>query len=98
MTHYQFSDEVQRGVADKQVADTKILQKVNAAHRQAFGEKYPGQVEHALRLTMERLQYGLDKRNGVDITKPETWILLPDELRDLAQTAYYLNEIRNSFK
>jgi hypothetical protein len=81
----------------KLVQDTKIMQKVNQAHRQAFAEKYPGQVEHCLRLTMERLQYGLDKRNGVDITKPETWILLPEDLRDVAQTAYYLNEIRKGF-
>ena len=85
----------QRAVAN-QVADVKILQKVNAAHRVAFAEKFPGQVEHCLRLTMERLQTGLDKRGAVDISKPETWIMMPDEIRDLAQTAYYLNEIKNS--
>lgn len=81
-------------LANKQVQDVKILQKVNAVHRDAFLSKYPGQVEHCLRLTMERLHFGLDKRGSVDITKPETWILLPDELRDLAQTAYYLDKIR----
>jgi hypothetical protein len=34
------------------VQDTKILQKVNAAHRVAFADKYPSQVEHCLRLVM----------------------------------------------
>lgn len=81
-------------LANKQVQDTKILQKVNRAHHDAFAQRYPGQVEHCLRLTMERLQYGLDKRGNVDIAKPETWIMLPDDLRDLAQTAYYLDAIR----
>ena len=60
-------------LAQEQVLDTKILQKVNAAHRGAFTEKYPGQVEHCLRLTMERLQAGLDKRDGVDVVNPSTW-------------------------
>ena len=81
----------------RQVADVKILQKVNAAHRDAFSQKYPGQVDHCLRLVMERLQAGLDKRDGVDITVLETWRLMPNELVDLAEAAYYLNEIRRGF-
>jgi hypothetical protein len=84
--------------ADKQVAETRILQKVNAAHREAFSEKYPGQVEHCLRLIMERLQAGLDKRGSVDITRPDTWILMPSEIRELAEAARCLNEIRNDLK
>jgi hypothetical protein len=47
------------------VTETLILQKINASHRVAFAEKYPGQVEHILRLLTERLQAGLDKRDGV---------------------------------
>lgn len=94
---YQFGDEVQRGVAERQVQDVKILQKVNAAHREAFVEKFPGQVEHCLRLTMERLQVGLDKRDGVDIAKPTTWRLNTVEIMELAQAAHYLNEIRKGF-
>ena len=82
---------------DPEVLDVKILQKVNGIHRAAFVEKYPGQVEHCLRLTMERLQAGLDKRDGVDITVLETWRLMPNELVDLAEAAYYLNEIRRGF-
>ena len=82
---------------DRLVADVKILQKVNAVHRDAFITKYPGQVEHCLRLTMERLQAGLDKRDGCDVTNPETWRMSTVELQELANTAYLLNEIRKGF-
>ena len=83
-------------LASQQVADVKILQKVNAHHRDAFAVKYPGQVEHCLRLTMERLQAGLDKRDGVDIANPDTWRLSTAELADLVQCAYHLDQIRRS--
>jgi len=98
MTSYQFTDAVQRGVAEERaVQDTKILQKLNSAHREAFMEKYPGQVEHCLRLIMERLHVGLDKRNGVDVADPKTWRLDTVEIRELAEAAYHLNEIRKGF-
>jgi len=87
-------DQVQQS---QLVADTRILQKVNAHHRDAFLVKYPGQVEHCLRLTMERLQAGLDKRDGCDIADPATWRLSTVELQELANTAYLLNEIRRGF-
>ena len=98
---YQFSDEVQQGKtleAKHQEQDVKILQKVNAAHRNAFQERYPGQVEHCLRLTMERLQACLDKRGAVDVNNPDTWLLPPVEIADLAKAAYYLHEIRKDLK
>jgi hypothetical protein len=79
---------------ETQVLDTRILQKVNAVSRNAFVEKFPGQLEHVLRLTMERLHAGLDKRGDVDISRPETWRLNSAEIVDLAEAAYYLNEIR----
>jgi hypothetical protein len=80
-----------------QVADIKILQKVNAAHREGFAVKYPGQIEHCLRLVMERLQLGLDKRNGVDPANPDTWRLSTQELSELVQCAYQLDSIRRGF-
>ena len=83
--------------ANKQVTETIILQKVNRAHREAFGVKYPGQVEHCLRLTMERLQLGLDKRDGSDPALPDTWRLSTGELRDLAETVSILDQIRRQF-
>jgi len=84
-------------IAEQQVLDTKILSKVNAAHRDAFDEKYPTQNTHCLRLVMERLQAGLDKRGNVDINNPSTWKLSTLEIMELAQAAYYLNEIRKGF-
>ena len=81
----------------KLVADTKILQKVNAVHRDAFLSKFPGQVEHCLRLTMERLQAGLDKRGEFVLDDPESWKMTTIELQELAHTAYLLNEIRRGF-
>ena len=83
-----------QAAAQLQAADVKILQKVNSVNRVAFTERYPGQVEHCLRLTMERLQFGLDKRGAVDFTNLDTWILLPAEIKDLAEAAYYLDQIR----
>lgn len=81
---------------DRQVLDTRILQKVNAAHRGAFIEKFPGQIEHILRLLTERLQHGLDKRQGVVVTEPATWILTADEILALSQSMYYINQVRNT--
>jgi hypothetical protein len=82
----------------RQVLDTRILQKVNGAHREAFQEKFPGQLEHILRLITERLHLGLDKRDGVRVTEPDTWILSAGEIRDLAEAMRHLNEIRSSIK
>jgi hypothetical protein len=84
-------------LARQQAQDTKILQKVNAAHRDVFLSKYPQQTEHCLRLTMERLQACLDKRDGCDVGDPDTWRAGADELESLARAAYYLNEIRQGF-
>jgi len=70
---------------DAKVKDTLILQKINASHRVAFAEKFPGQCEHILRLLTERLQAGLDKRDGVIVDDPDTWKLSPTELKDVSQ-------------
>ena len=85
-------------LAAQQVVDVKIMQKVNAVHRESFAAKYPGQVEHILRLTAERLQSGLDKRDGVDITNPATWRLTPSELADLSEAMYYQFLIREALR
>lgn len=77
--------EIHRATEAARVSDTLILQKINASHRVAFQEKFPGQCEHILRLLTERLQAGLDKRDGVVIDQPETWKLSPLELLQLSQ-------------
>tara|TARA_R110000868_G_scaffold59280_3_gene181990 strand:- start:625 stop:924 length:300 start_codon:yes stop_codon:yes gene_type:complete len=82
--------------AEKAVNETRILQKVNAVHREAFREKYPGQIEHILRLLCERLHLGLDKRDGVDVTDVATWRLTSAEIADLAQAVHYIHNIRQS--
>ena len=82
----------------KQVLETRILQKVNGAHREAFAEKFPGQCEHILRLITERLHLGLDKRDGVNVQNPDTWILTSEEILCLAQAMKAVNEIRQSLR
>jgi hypothetical protein len=60
--------------------DTLIAQKVGASHRAAFKEKFPGQVEHCMRLIAERLQKGLAKDAEMVISdcsaKDLSWALL----------------------
>ena len=93
--------EFKRALTDQEeqrlIADTRILQKVNAHHRDAFSVKYPGQVDHCLRLIMERLQAGLDKRGDVVIDDTRTWRMSTVEILDLAHSAKLLNEIRRGF-
>ena len=74
--------------------DVKILQKVGAAQREAFKEKFPGQVEHMLRLTAERLQSVLTKYEGVDTSRPATWRASAKEIADLAIALNYLQEVQ----
>ena len=76
--------------------DTLILQKVNAAHREAFKTRFPGQVEHCMRLTAERLQAILASKPK-DLTDPETWVSTAAEIASLSEALYYLSEINKGF-
>ena len=81
------NQEIRQALERRAVEDTRILQKVNAAHRVAFREKFPGQCEHILRLITERLQHGLRK----DIDTP----LTTREVADLAlalDLMYHINK------
>ena len=84
-------------LAAQQTAEIKLLQKVNAAHRESFAIKFPGQIEHILRLTAERLQAGLDKRDGIDVANPDTWRMGCDEIYYLTSAAQLLDSIRRGF-
>lgn len=75
--------------------DTVILQKVNAAHREAFKTRFPGQVEHCLRLTAERLQAVLTNKPD-NLADPDTWAATAQEIAYLCQAIYYLNNVRNN--
>lgn len=63
--------------------DTLIMQKVNAAHREAFVEKFPGQCEHILRLIAERLQAILTNKPTA-LNDPETWVATAEEISALS--------------
>lgn len=76
--------EVRRAVEARAVQDVRILQKVNHAHREAFREKFPGQIEHAMRLTAERLQAVLTKTEGTVLANPDTWCATATDIRDLS--------------
>jgi hypothetical protein len=78
--------------------DVKILQKVGAAQREAFREKFPGQCEHILRLTAERLQAVLTKRADTDPGRPETWSATAREIADLAIALNHIYEIDQNIK
>lgn len=62
------------------VQETVIQQKLGATHRAAFREKFPGQIEHCMRLIAERLQKGLAKDSDMQISdssaKDLSWALL----------------------
>jgi len=86
-------DEVADAIKKKEdimVQETKILQKVNKVHREAFKERFPGQLEHCMRLTAERLQAILTKKPA-DLADPETWDCTASEIHDLAHGLYYLS-------
>lgn len=90
--------EIRRAVEARAVQDVKILQKVNAAHREAFREKFPGQVEHALRLTAERLQAILTKTETTVLADPRTWNCTSTEIRDLAVALDCLHNIHTEIR
>lgn len=72
--------------------DTMILQKVNHAHREAFRSRFPGQLEHCMRLTAERLQAILTKK-PTDLANPETWTSTADEIAKLSEALWHLTVI-----
>jgi len=90
--------QIHQAQQERMVRDTLILQKINATHRMAFIEKFPGQIEHILRLLTERLQAGLDKRDGIDIANPDTWNLCPSELAAISKAILDIYTVRESLK
>ena len=78
------------------VKDTIIMQKVNKAHREAFRERFPGQIEHCMRLTAERLQALLTKKPS-DLTNTDTWSGSASEIHDLSHGLYYLTIINQHY-
>ena len=85
--------EIRRAVEARAVQDVRILQKVNHAHREAFRERFPGQIEHAMRLTAERLQAVLTKTDSTVLSDPDTWCCTATDIRDLAVALDSLHNI-----
>jgi hypothetical protein len=85
--------EIRQAQEDRMVRDTVIMQKVNAANREAFRTRFPGQVEHCMRLTAERLQAVLTAKPA-DLTNPETWAATPHDIQCLAQALHLLGELQ----
>jgi hypothetical protein len=79
------------------VDDTRIQQKVQAATREAFVVKFPGQLQHSMRLVHERLINCLHKPQGMDLARPNTWPATTTEIQQLAQALRDLNEIRQDW-
>lgn len=76
--------EIRAAQAAKETQDTRIAQKVMAAHREAFHQKFPGQCEHIMRLTAERLQALLIKAEGFDMHDQSTWAGTTEDIRNMA--------------
>ena len=95
--HVMRDGMIHNAVETRRVDDTKILQKVNAANREAFTQRLPGQLEHIMRLVVERLQFCLAKPDGIELTHPETWPAGPIELAALAESLYHLEQVRQNW-
>lgn len=88
---------IHAAVETRRADETKILQKVNAANREAFAVRFPGHLEHHLRLVSERLQYCLMKPQGCDLADPDTWPATTEEILNLSLALKNLNEVRRDW-
>lgn len=87
---------VHNAIEQRMARDTKIMQGVNAAHREAFGQKFPGQLEHSMRLISERLQHILTKPEGIVLSDPDSWPARAEEINDLSAALWHLQQVRQS--
>jgi hypothetical protein len=91
--------EIQRAIQQKEeklVKDTIILQKVNKARRESFKERFPGQIEHCMRLVTDRL-HSLLAKQPTDYADVSTWSGKPDEILSLSHSLYYLSIINQHY-
>ena len=93
----EFRDSmINQAQQERLVRDTKIMQKVNGAHREAFKTRFPGQCEHMMRLVTERLQSVLGAK-PTDLTDPSTWAATPGEIASLAEALWHLTVISQMY-
>lgn len=89
--------DIRAAVERRRADDVKIMQKVNAANREAFTQRFPGQIEHNMRLISERLSNILFKDPDTILTKPDTWPAGCDEIAALAQALWNLEQVRQNW-
>ena len=97
MTNPQIRDGmIHQAQQERIVRDTLIAQKVNAAHREAFRVRFPGQAEHIQRLIAERLQAVLT-RKPTDLADPESWTATAGEIASLSEALWHLSVINQMY-
>ena len=87
--------QIQAAVETRRADDTKIMQKVNAVNREAFTQRFPGHIEHNMRLISERLQHCLVKPTTMDLSDPDTWPATAGEIESLAAALWSLEQTRH---
>lgn len=98
MTNHAVRDGmIHNAVETRRADETKIMQKVNAANREAFTQRFPGQIEHTMRLLNERLMNCLNKPQGIDLTNPATWPATPEEIFALSHALRNMEEVRQNW-
>ena len=96
MTDHTIRDGmINAAVESRRADDTKILQKVNAANREAFTLRFPGHIEHSMRLISERLQNCLVKPHTMDLSDPLTWPATAGEIESLAAALWSMEQVRH---
>ena len=85
---------INAAVETRRVDETKIMQKVNAVNREALTLRFPGHIEHSMRLISERLQHCLLKPDGTDLSVPHTWPATAAEIESLATALWSMDQVR----
>jgi hypothetical protein len=85
---------INSAVESRRVDETKIMQKVMAVNREAFTQRFPGHIEHSMRLISERLQNCLVKPGEMDLSDPHTWPATPAEIESLAAALWSMEQVR----
>jgi hypothetical protein len=95
MTDHTIRDGmINAAVETRRVDETRIMQKVNAVNREAFTLRFPGHIEHSMRLISERLQNCLTKPQAMDLSDPDTWPATAGEIESLAAALWSLEQTR----
>jgi len=88
---------IHNAVESRRVDETKIMQKVNAVNREAFTQRFPGHIEHNMRLISERLQNCLVKPGAMDLSNPDSWPATAGEIESLAKALWSLEQVRQNW-